>query len=128
MNLVQFNNMYYKPYIFLNRAPQTHLETIPREMTNGKSALLNKKMNSRNKRNTDAPEVDVMVSGMTFEYESDKKRIEYDENGSPQLLENMEVKIRLFGKFDNDTHFKLTKFQSCEDHHNHNPVVKVSFF
>lgn len=67
----------------------------------------------------------VEIIGMNFEYESDKKRVEYDENGSPQILEGMGVKIRLFGRFDDTTFFKLSKFHKCDDSSNREPIVKV---
>ena len=63
---------------------------------------------------------------MTFEYASDKKRIEYDSRGSPKVLEGMLVKMRLFGHFDEDTSFKLSKFQTCDDPNNHEEQVQVS--
>jgi len=79
----------------------------------------------RVRRSTDdnAPEVEII--GMNFEYESDKKRIEYDQHGTPRSLENMDVKIRLFGKFTNQTIFKFSKFQKCDDPNNHEQGVEV---
>jgi len=62
---------------------------------------------------------------MSFQYESDKKRITYDKYGSPQILEDMPMTIRLYGIFDNTTFFKLTKFQKCDDPNNREKEVQV---
>ncbi|OXA64215.1 metal transporter CNNM4 [Folsomia candida] len=68
----------------------------------------------------------VHVIGMSFEYESDKKRVEYDDSSSPHILEGTPLKIRLYGRFDDTTFFKVSKFHKCDDPSNREMPVKVT--
>lgn len=78
-------------------------------------------------RSSDIPVPEIELIGMTFDHDSDKKRIDYDENGTATILENMEVNIRFFGRFTNDTFFKFSKFHNCDDPSNNEKPVRVSY-
>ncbi|ODN06176.1 Metal transporter CNNM2 [Orchesella cincta] len=58
---------------------------------------------------------EVKISGLSIDYASDKRRVDYDSEGSPNILEGMEVTLTLYGKFKPGTYFRFSKFHICDD-------------
>lgn len=57
----------------------------------------------------------VKITGLSIDYDSDKRRVDYDDEGSPIILEGLEVKLTLYGKFTPMTYFRLSKLHVCDD-------------
>lgn len=60
-------------------------------------------------------ESEVKIIGLSIDYGSDKRRVDYDDEGSPNILAGMEVKLTLYGKFKPNTYFAFSKFHVCDD-------------
>lgn len=60
-------------------------------------------------------ESEVKIIGLSIDYGSDKRRVDYDDEGCPNILAGMEVKLTLYGKFKPNTLFTFSKFHVCDD-------------
>ncbi|CAL8077533.1 unnamed protein product [Orchesella dallaii] len=58
---------------------------------------------------------ELKISGLSIDYASDKRRVDYDSDGSPNILEGMEVTLTLYGKFEPKMYFRFSKFHICDD-------------
>lgn len=70
------------------------------------------------------PELELL--GMSMQYKSGKKRVEYKRDGSLEVPVKEDVKITLHGIFPPEAFFKLTFFKNnCHDRRDPAKVIKV---
>ena len=83
---------------------------------------------NRRKRELGLEQHGTRILGFSVEYESDKKRVDHQE-GAVQILEGLEVTLRLFGKFTDKTQFGYSKGRDCKSEEViHEKVYSIFYF